>query len=81
MKHKTCAYLLFVLLFTAALIGCSDGEHQPVIPPDSPADAVEHSGEASERHLWGIWNLGFDASEMTVVAVPARELLAHYNIT
>ncbi len=90
MLKSTCK--AFIILLTAVFaIGCSGSGQSPVTPrdnpvtPDLPEQISRESAPAvelpSQRILWGVWTVSFDPVEMKIVALPARELLAHYNIT
>ncbi len=78
----------FLALFLI-LAGCSGANVTPVASPDDytpPAisgnGAVDPGHDASPgRALWGLWQFAFNSEDGTLTALPARQMLAHYNFT
>ena len=74
------ALVVAVLLLIIAT-GCSngDGNLQPLM---EALDQSDYGSQSTYNHaLWGIWEIQFDVPALKADAVPARELLAHFNVT
>jgi len=81
MMDRTFVKSIFLLMIIFTVMGCSSEATPPTIPEninDNPLDARE---PASERALWGLWNITFDPGTMEVIVEPARNLQAHFDIT
>ncbi len=79
MKRLATFLIIFIL---ALLMGCSGGG-TPVIPDASeiPQAQIASGQEVMNHALWGIWNFSFDPGTSEITVLPARGLLAHFNIT
>lgn len=76
--------IVLAALLIAALVGlgCSGGGN-PVTPAgsDLTAGASIQSGSGSQTHLWGYYDLYFDFNNLTVEAVPNRNVMFAANVT
>jgi len=88
--YKAIRSIFVVLAITLFALGCSGTGMNPLAPIDNPgeADPGITTGDpdpirepVSERVLWGLWNVTFDAAMMEVVIVPERNAQAHFNVT
>ena len=82
--------MLFTLgiILTIFMIGCSSKTSNPVVSSDFPANQHEFvlpdsddSTDLNGHEILGLWTMNFDPATMTVIALPDRELLGHFNIT
>ena len=78
---KTRPAFLLLLLATLMVLGCSGSGMNPVEPPGVPDLSTAADAPGSNRMLWGIWDISFDAITREVSITPARNALAHFDIT
>ena len=76
------SYITLTLSIVALLIiGCSGGASNPAMPLDEPAPTLPERQPESQRVLWGMWNICFDTTKLTVTIEPIRNAQKHFNIT
>jgi len=69
---------LSVFLAAAILIGCAGtGVREPITPSPPVANAV---ADASNRHVWGLWDVRISADHQTAEVVPWRNADMHLNV-
>jgi len=68
----------FILLAVAILTGCAgSGVQEPITPSPPVANAV---AVASNRHVWGLWDVRISADHQSVEVVPWRSADMHLNV-
>jgi len=79
--NKLLILCVLILISCNVLLGCSGSEKNPVAPGDvSNAPASEKAAD-SNRMLWGLWQIHFNPSDLSIAVTPVRDIQAHYNIT
>jgi len=64
--------IVTMLVLASVAVGCSSGGVSPVTPtatPEITANSVD-TGQQSQSHLWGYWDVYIDIQTQTVEAVP-----------
>ncbi len=74
--RRYCLAIILPLIFI--VLGCSGTGSQTTIPE---YDDGRNPGNVTQRILWGIWEIRFDASKKSISINPVREIGAHFNIT
>jgi len=70
-----------ILVICGWLLGCSGMAGDAIAPTDFLDPSYAAHDTNSQRMLWGIWDLYFDAYDYEAVIVPNRSLQAHFDIT
>ncbi len=79
--YKATFALVILLLVIIAAPGCSGSGMNPVEPPDASGLLTMAETSGSDRVLWGIWDISFDAVNREISITSARYALAHFDIT
>ncbi len=61
--------------------GCSNQSPDPATPAIDLSESAAGVTADESRVLWGMWDLYFDGNNMSVTALPDRNLQAHFNVT
>ena len=80
-RNRFCNLLWLIIALTImAYSGCS-GSPNPIDTGMTEEDAPIERTRNSDRMLWGVWELHFDQTEMSVSAKPLRTAMPHFDIT
>jgi len=81
MLRKNYTLIGVQILLICLIAGCSGNGAQPVYPGETPILQHGVSKGGSQRVLWGIWGVEYNELSQEVITRPARNALAHFNIT
>jgi hypothetical protein len=69
------------ILALFCFVGCSASGNSAPLPGREPIQNPTVRNVESDRVLWGVWQLRLSPDEITVEAVPLRDVLEHYDVT
>lgn len=78
------AVLVWVALLLCMLFGCSNNNSPTTPNPSNNLNPLDESRDITTtpgHHMLGAFSLDFDLDSLTVIAIPNREAMAHYNVT
>jgi hypothetical protein len=74
-------YVSLALLSFLILGGCSGSLMDNTASPEMPPSALGDRNSASDRVLWGLWEIRFEGDSLTPRIEPIRAAELHYDIT
>ncbi len=74
-------YVPLALLTILLAVGCSGSGMDNTASPMMPPPALGERNPASQRALWGFWEISFEGESLTPRIEPMRAAELHYNIT
>lgn len=78
MRLNAIITLLVVMLVVA---GCSGDSISTIDVPGITHETGIRDEPASERMLWGVWDIHFDTENLTIDVVPLRDMQKHWDVT